>query len=158
MLSGRLKGFFDDVLRVSKEVRHVVSDLLEVKEIEATAVDYLAATCDLENARIVVLGAGKIGLGVSRLLKGRNVTIVHHGETIPPCEALVCALAASEPAVTEPREGTLVLDLGMPPNCAPEVGAVSLDDLKNWRRRETGALSEAMARAEAVIAAALEGR
>ena len=158
MLSGRLKGFFDDVLRVSKEVRHAVADLLEVKEIEATAVDYLAATCNLDNARIAVLGAGKVGLGVVRLLKGRNVAVVHHGEPIPPCEVLVCALAASEPAVTEPQAGRLVLDLGMPPNCAPAVGAVSLDDLKNWRRAETGALSEAMARAEAVIAAALEDR
>ena len=158
MLSGRLKGFFDDVLRVSKDVRHAVSELLEVKEIEMTAVDYLVAKCNLEQARIVVLGAGKIGLGVAGLLKGRTVTVIHHGEDIPPCDVLVCALAASEPMVTEPQEGRLVIDLGMPPNCVPAVGAVSLDDLKNWRRAETGALDEALARAETIIAAALEGR
>ena len=158
MLSGRLKGFFDDVLRVAKTVRHAVAGLLEVKEIETTAVDYLTGHCDLGKARIVVLGAGKIGLGVARLLKGRNVTIVHHGEAIPPCEVLVCALATAEPAVRAPQEGRLVLDLGMPPNCASAVGAVSLDDLKNWRRAETGALTEAMALAEAIITAAIEDR
>ena len=152
VLSGRLKGFFDDVLRAAKEVRHAVEGLLEVKEIESTAVDYLSAKCDLVQARIVVLGSGQVGRGVADLLKGRNVTVVHHGEAIPPCEVLVCALAAKEPAVTTCVAGRLVLDLGMPPNCTAAVGAVSLDDLKNWRRAETGVLDEAMARAEDVIA------
>jgi glutamyl-tRNA reductase len=46
----------------------------------------------------------------------------------------------------------VILDLGMPPNCSPEAGAVSLDDLKNWCRAETGALDEAMVRAAKVIA------
>ena len=46
----------------------------------------------------------------------------------------------------------------MPPNCASSVGAVSLDDLKNWRRAETGALDEALKRAEAVITAAIAER
>ena len=46
----------------------------------------------------------------------------------------------------------MILDLGMPPICSPDVGAVSLDDLKNWRRSETGALDEAMACAAKVIA------
>lgn len=156
VLSGRLKGFFDDVLRVSKDVRHAVEPMLEVKEIEATAVEYLDAKCNLGQARIVVLGAGRIGLGVAGLLKGRNVTVIHHGEAVPPCDALVCALAAKEPVVTEPQKGRIVIDLGMPPNCAPAVGAVSLDDLKNWRRAETGMLDEAMARADAVIASHLE--
>ena len=155
VLSGRLKGFFDDVLRLSKEVRHAVEGLLEVREIEATAVDYLTAKHDLVQARIVVLGAGQVGRGVADLLKGRNVTLIHHGEEIPPCEVLVCALATKEPVVTTRVEGRLVLDLGMPPNCASAVGAVSLDDLKNWRRAETGALNEAMTRAEAVIEAHL---
>ena len=36
-------------------------------------------------------------------------------------------------------------------------GAVSLDDLKNWRRSQTGAMTEAMARAESVIESELEG-
>lgn len=157
VLNGRLKGFFDDVLCVSREVRHAVADLLEVKEIEETAVEYLAAKLDLATARIVVLGAGKVGSGVAALLKGRNVSLIHHGDGIPPCDALVCALAADDPVVTAHEEGRLVLDLGMPPNCAPEVGAVALDDLKNWRRAQTGALDEAMARAEAVIAAHLKG-
>lgn len=157
VLSGRLKGFFDDVLCVSREVRHAVADLLEVKEIEETAVEYLAAKLDLATARIVVLGAGSVGKGVAGLLKGRNVSLIHHGEDVPPCDALVCALAADDPVVTAHEEGRLVLDLGMPPNCAPGVGAVTLDDLKNWRRAQTGALDEAMARAEAVIAAHLKG-
>ena len=156
VLSGRLKGFFDDVLRASKEVRHVVEGLLEVREIEATAVDYLTAKCDLGQARIVVLGSGQVGRGVADLLKDRNVTVIHHGEEIPPCEVLVCALATKEPVVTTHVEGRLVLDLGMPPNCASAVGAVSLDDLKNWRRAETGALATALARADAVIAAHLK--
>ena len=156
VLSGRLKGFFDDVLRLSKEVRHAVEGLLEVREIEATAVDYLTAKHDLGQTRIVVLGAGQVGRGVADLLKGRNVTVIHHGEEIPPCEVLVCALATKEPVVTTRVEGRLVLDLGMPPNCASEVGAVSLDDLKNWRREETGALATAVARADAVIASQLK--
>lgn len=156
VLSGRLKGFFDDVLCAAKEVRHAVEGLLEVREIEATAVDYLTAKRDLGQARIVVLGSGQVGRGVVDLLKGRNVAVIHHGEEIPPCEVLVCALATEEPVVTTRVEGRLVLDLGMPPNCASAVGAVSLDDLKNWRRVETGALDEAMARAEIVITTHLE--
>ena len=86
------------------------------------------------------------------------MTVAHHGEALPPCDALVCALSAAEPVVTEAVPGRLVVDLGMPPNCTPSVGAVSLDDLKNWRRAETGALDEALKRAEAVIAAAIAER
>ena len=48
-----------------------------------------------------------------------------------------------------------MVDLGMPPNCAPCVGAVSLDDLKNWRRRQTGAIDAALAKAEKVIVSEL---
>jgi len=158
MLSGRLKGFFDDVLRISRDVRHAIGGLLDVKEVEASAVDYLAAHLDLTSARIVVLGSGAVGSAVARLLEGRHVTVVHHGEALPPCDALVCALSAAAPVVNEAVPGRLVLDLGMPPNCSPSVGAVSLDDLKNWRRAETGALDEALKRAEAVIAAAIVER
>ena len=158
VLSGRLKGFFDEVLRVSKEVRHAVEGLLAVKEIEATAVDYLSSRLDLAAAHVVVLGSGRIGAGVAELLKDRHVTVVHHGEAIPPCDAVVCALSATAPVLTARVEGRLVIDLGMPPNCAPDVGAVSLDDLKNWRRAETGALDEALSRAEAVIDGALAER
>ena len=158
MLSGRLKGFFDDVLRLSRDVRHAIGDRLDVKEVEESAVDYLAAHLDLSSARIVVLGSGAVGSAVAKLLEGRHVTVVHHGEALPPCDALVCALSAAAPVVTEAVPGRLVLDLGMPPNCAPSVGAVSLDDLKNWRRAETGALDEALKRAETVIAAAIAER
>ena len=158
MLSGRLKGFFDDVLRVSRDVRHAIGNLLEVKEVEESAVDYLAEKLDLSSARIVVLGSGTVGSAVAKLLAGRQVTVVHHGDALPPCDALVCALSATAPVVTEAVPGRLVVDLGMPPNCAPSVGAVSLDDLKNWRRAETGALDEALKRAEAVIAAAIVER
>lgn len=155
MLSGRLKGFFDDVLHAAKVVRHAIGDLLDVVEVEETAVRYLASKLDLGTARIAVLGGGAVGSAVMDLLKGRNVTVVHHGEALPPCDALVCALSSPEPAVTEAVPGRVVVDLGMPPNCAPCVGAVSLDDLKNWRRKETGAIDKAMMRANAVIAAAL---
>ena len=158
MLSGRLKGFFDDVLRLSRDVRHAIGDRLDVKEVEESAVDYLAAKLDLSSARIVVLGSGAVGSAVAKLLAGRHVTVVHHGEALPPCDALVCALSAAAPVVTEAVPGRLVVDLGMPPNCAPSVGAVSLDDLKNWRRAETGALDEALKRAEAVITAAIVER
>jgi siroheme synthase-like protein len=152
MLDGRLKGFFDDALHTAKKVRQAVEDMLEVKEIEATAVDYLSGKLDVSKARIVVLGSGKIGSSVAALLKGANVKIIHHGERIPPCDALVCALAAKNPVVKRARKGRIVLDLGMPPNCTPQVGAVSLDDLKNWRRAQTGSLDAALSRAETVIA------
>ena len=155
MLDGQLKGFFDAALRVAKKVRNAVSGLLEVKEIEATAVGYLASRMDLGSARIVVLGSGRVGAAVAKLLKGKNVKVVHHDERIPPCDALVCALASKKPVVTRPRKGCVIVDLGMPPNCAPGAGAVSLDDLKDWRRAETGALDEAMVRAEDVIASEL---
>lgn len=157
MLNGRLKGFFDDVLGASKLVRHAIGDILDVKEVETTAVEYAAANIDLANARIAVLGSGAVGSAIAALLKGRDVRMVHHGEAIPQCDALFCALASGESAVTAPVPGCrLVIDLGMPPNCAPCVGAVSLDDLKNWRRSQTGALDEAKRRAESVIAAELE--
>ena len=151
MLSGRLKGFFDDVLGASKLVRHAIGDILDVKEVEATAVEYAAGKVDLSKAHIAVLGSGAVGNAICDLLKGRDVRRLHHGEPIGRCDVLFCALAATEPAVTEPMPGCLVVDLGMPPNCAPSVGAVSLDDLKNWRRAQTGALAEARRRAESVI-------
>lgn len=157
MLDGRLKGFFDSALRTAKKVRRAVSGMLEVKEIESTAVDYLASKIDLASSRVAVLGSGKIGSAVAGMLKGGNVTVVHHGERIPRCDALVCALSTRKPVVTRPRKGCVVVDLGMPPNCASGAGAVSLDDLKNWRRAQTGAIDEAMARAESVIASELEG-
>ena len=156
MLDGRLKGFFDDALRTAKKVRRAVEGMLTVKEIESTAVEYLSSRLDPYSSRIVVLGSGKIGTAVAKLLKGGNVKVVHHGERIPPCDALVCALASRTPVVTSPRKGCVILDLGMPPNCSPEVGAVSLDELKNWRRTETGVLDEAMERASKVISAELE--
>ena len=157
-LSGRLKGFFDDVLHAAKEVRRSVEKMLEVKELEATVVEYIASRCDLDKVRVAVLGAGKIGCGVAKLLDGRDAVIVHHGDEMPPCDVLVCALAAEAPVVTSPVPGRIVIDLGMPPNCAPEVGAVSLDDLKGWRRAQTGALGEAERIAEEVIDLEIEKR
>jgi len=156
MLDGRLKGFFDSALRTAKKVRRAVSGMLEVKEIEATAVDYLSSRIDLATARVVVLGSGRIGSAVAGMLKGCNVKIVHHGERIPRCDALVCALSTQDPVVTRPRRECVVVDLGMPPNCAPASGAVSLDELKNWRRSQTGAIDAAMSRAESIIASELE--
>ncbi len=150
-MSGRLKGVFDEVLRVSKAVRHATEDMLDVKEIEATAVDYLASRIDLRSSRIVVLGSGTLGTSVANLLRGSDVAVIHHGDEIPACDALVCALSASAPLVVDNVPGRLVLDLGMPPNCSPEVGAVSLDALKDWRRTETGAVDAAIARADDVI-------
>ncbi len=152
-MNGRLKGVFDEVLRVSKAVRHATEDLLDVKEIEATAVDYLASRIDLRSSRIVVLGSGTLGTSVANLLRGSDVAVIHHGDEIPACDALVCALSASEPLVVTNVPGRLVLDLGMPPNCSPEVGAISLDVLKDWRRTETGAVDAAIARADDVIEA-----
>lgn len=157
-LSGRLKGFFDDVLHAAKEVRRSVEKMLEVKELEATVVEYIASRCDIDKARIAVLGAGSVGCGVAKLLEGRDVKIFHHGDEVPPCDVLVCALAADTPAVTSAVPGRMVIDLGMPPNCAPEVGAVSLDDLKGWRRAQTGALDDAERRAEEIIDEELESR
>ena len=150
-MSGRLKGVFDEVLRVSKAVRHATEGLLDVKEIEATAVDYLASRIDLRSSRIVVLGSGALGASVANLLRGCDVAVMHHGDEIPACDALVCALSASGPVVADSVPGRLVLDLGMPPNCSPEVGAISLDALKDWRRAETGAVDAAIARADEVI-------
>ena len=155
LLSGRLKGFFDDVLHTAKAVRHAIGDLLDVREVEQTAVEYLSSRVDVRTARIAVVGGGSVGSAVAGLLKGHDVTVVHHGEAIPSCDVLICALSAPEPVVTEAVPGRLVLDLGMPPNCSPCVGAVSLDDLKNWRRAGNGSLDEAMERAEMVIKAAL---
>ena len=104
---------------------------------------------------IIIVGCGKIGSAVARLLKGCDVKVVHHGERIPGCDALVCALAARKPVVTRARKGCVIVDLGMPPNCSPESGAVSLDDLKNWRREQTGAIDGAMRRAEEVISSGI---
>jgi glutamyl-tRNA reductase len=152
MLDGRLKGFFDDALCTVKKVRRAVSGMLEVKEIESTAIDYLSKKMDISTSKVVILGSGSIGTAVARLLKGGNVKIVHHDEIIPQCDALICALSSKEPVVkVKPNKNCMVLDLGMPPNCMPEVGAVSLDDLKNWRRAETGAIDEAMLKAQKII-------
>ncbi len=148
---GRIRGVFDEVLRVSKLVRHATEGLLDVREIEATAVDYLSSRLDLRTARIAVLGSGALGASVARMLGGCDVAVVHHGEALPDCDALVCALSAPGPVVTSRVPGRVVLDLGMPPNCTEEVGAVSLDVLKDWRRAETGAVDAALAAADEVI-------
>lgn len=152
MIDGRLKGFFDDVLRVAKDVRHAVEGMLEVSEVETAAVKCLASRLNLDKARIVVMGAGKAGTAVAAALAGKNVTVIHHDDEIPPCDALVCAMSSPEPVLRSPIEGCVVVDLGMPPNCAPSVGAVSLDELKNFHRSETGALAKAVSEAERIIA------
>ena len=153
VIDGALKGFFDDVLRVARDVRHAVESMLEVDEVEKAAVECHASKVDLETARVVVLGSGEAGRAVAGLLSGKNVSIVHHGDALPPCDALVCALAAPEPVVLTAIPGCTVIDLGMPPNCAPAVGAVSLDDLKNMRRANNGALAKARETANGIIAA-----
>ena len=150
-MGGRLKGFFDEVLRVAKLVRHEVEDIVKVSEIERVAADYLRATRDLQHDRVVVMGSGAVGSGVAREIP--DATVIHHGEAIPTCDVLVTALASDAPVVTEAVPGRFVLDLGMPPNVADNVPHISLDDLKLWHRRRTGSLDEVFARAEAVIAA-----
>lgn len=151
MLDGRLKGFFDSALRAAKKVRNAVSGMLEVKEIEATAVDYLRAKINLKSAKIVVLGSGRIGMAVAAHLKGYDVRIIHHNEKVPRCDAIICALSVKEPFITKARKNCIIIDLGMPPNCSDGIGAVSLDDLKKWRRAETGALDVAISKAEEII-------
>jgi len=66
----------DEVLRVSKAVRHAVEGLLKVAEIDQIAVRYLSVHGGLEpSARVVVIGTGMVGTGVVEALARTGVAI-----------------------------------------------------------------------------------
>ena len=107
----RLKGDADEVMRVSKLVRHSVEDLLHVAEIDQIAVRYLSVHGGIDaDSRVCIVGTGVVGTAVAVALMGRVARLVrvYHrnrpgaicDEAIVPMENLREALAGSDVVVT----------------------------------------------------------
>jgi len=139
----RLKGDADEVMRVSKEVRHSVEELLHVAEIDQVAVRYLSVHGGVDSeSRVCIVGTGVVGTAVAVALVGRvgHVTRVYHrnrpgaigSESLEPMERLrevlresdvvVTAVDSAKPVITPDfadclagRDVTMV-DLGLPRN------------------------------------------
>ena len=147
----RLKGDADEVMRVSRAVRHSVEDLLNVAEIDQVAVRYLSVHGGVDSeSRVCIVGTGIVGTAVAVALAGRvgHVTRVYHrnrpgaigSEALEPMERLrevlresdvvVAAVDSAKPVITPDfadcvagRDVTMV-DLGIPRNID-----VSFDDM-----------------------------
>ena len=140
-----LKTVANEVLRVSKAVRHAVEGLLRVAEIDQIAVKYLSVHGGLDpETHVVVVGTGMVGTGALEALRqtGVKLTWIYHarvpqaeGVAVRPMTELAAALAdadivlsavdASEPVVTAEMaavladRNVLMVDLGVPRNIDP---------------------------------------
>ena len=139
----RLKGDADEVMRVSKLVRHSVEGLLHVAEIDQIAVRYLSVHGGLDaDSRVCIVGTGVVGTAVAVSLVGRvgRVVRVYHrnrpgaiaDESIEPFDRLrdvlaeadvvVTALDSARPVITPEFADALsgrdvmMVDLGLPRN------------------------------------------
>lgn len=147
----RLKGDADEVMRVSKLVRHSVEGLLHVAEIDQIAVRYLSVHGGIDaDSRVCIVGTGVVGTAVAVSLMGRvsRLVRVYHrnrpgaigDEAIVPMESMREALAGSDvvvaamdsakPVVTPDYadcfagRDVMMVDLGLPRNIDP-----SFDDI-----------------------------
>ena len=139
----RLKGDADEVMRVSKLVRHSVEELLNVAEIDQVAVRYLSVHGGVDSeSRVCIVGTGVVGTAVAVALGDRvgRITRVYHrnrpgaigSEALEPMERLrevlresdvvVTAVDSAKPVITPDfadclagRDVTMV-DLGLPRN------------------------------------------
>jgi len=137
----------DEVMRVSKIVRHEVEGLLHVAEIDQIAVRYLTVHGGLDaSTRVVVVGTGVVGTGVVRSLLPTGVKIswayhVHAPVEPPPgvevvpmtdlptvletADIVVSAVDSSKPVVAfadaaaVADRNVLMVDLGVPRNIDP---------------------------------------
>jgi glutamyl-tRNA reductase len=78
---GMMREWISAALHMSKDIRTVTGPLLHAFEIEDVCVEYVRAEYpELEAGRILVLGAGTVGMGIARrfLERGRDVDLCYH--------------------------------------------------------------------------------
>ena len=78
---GMMQEWISAALHMSKDIRIVSRPLLHPFEIEDVCLEYVRAEYPvLENVRILVLGAGTVGMGITRrfLERGRTVDMCYH--------------------------------------------------------------------------------
>lgn len=133
----------DEVMRVSKAVRHAVEGLLRVAEIDQIAVRYLNVHGGLDaKTHVVVIGTGMVGTGAVEALARTEVRItwVYHvrrpdfpsvaqlvelPEVLKTADIVVSAVDSSKPVVTREMSAAvadrnvLFVDLGVPRNIDP---------------------------------------
>lgn len=171
-LGAQLKSLFDLIFRTARQIRHVTSGSLEVNEIEQIALQWLAEK-GIRPHCVGVIGTGQLGTAIVTLLRQQNIEVLwFYHEKIPPTsegvrllpleaidslqlhpEVLIGAARRSKPFSFVIPDSVQLIDLGLPPNFAPECGAVGLDDLKLWYRQRQGVLDTLFETTSEAIAA-----
>ncbi len=159
-----IRGLCDSALRVSKDVRAEMGNLLDVSEIEDVALRYLDAK-SLSHGTAVVIGSGVVGRGAIKGLLERNVKCIwaYHAnkpeaaegvrvvqldmlhDVLPEADIVISAVNTQLPVVTvaahkpelNPR-GTFFVDVGIPRNIDPAFdacgGNIRVADLDELKR------------------------
>lgn len=159
-----IRGLCDSALRVSKDIRAELGNILEVSEIEDVALRYLDSQ-RLPAGKALVIGSGVIGRGVMKglLERGYACTWAYHankpeaeglvrvvrmeelGQALPEADVVVSAANAPLPLVTASAhrtllnpKGVLLIDIGIPRNIDPAFdtcgGKVRVADLDELKR------------------------
>ena len=159
-----IRGLCDSALRVSKDVRAGMGNLLDVSEIEDVALRYLDAK-SLSQGTALVIGSGVVGRGAIKGLLERNVKCIwaYHAnkpeapegvrvvqldklsDVLPEADIVISAVNAQFPVVTAAAhksvlnsQGTFFVDVGIPRNIDPAFdacgGNIRVADLDELKR------------------------
>jgi len=159
-----IRGLCDSALRVSKDVRAEMGNLLDVSEIEDVALRYLDAK-SLSRGTALVIGSGVVGRGAIKGLLERNVKCIwaYHAnkpeaeegvrvvqldkihDVLPEADIVISAVNTQLPVVTAVAhksvlnpQGVFFVDVGIPRNIDPAFdacgGTVRVADLDELKR------------------------
>jgi len=159
-----IRGLCDSALRVSKDVRAEMGNLLDVSEIEDVALRYLDAK-SLSQGTALVIGSGVVGRGAIKGLLERNVKCIwaYHAnkpeaaegvrvvqldkihDVLPAADIVISAVNTQLPVVTAAAhksvlnpQGTFFVDVGIPRNIDPAFdacgGNIRVADLDELKR------------------------
>ncbi len=159
-----IRGLCDSALRVSKDVRAEMGNLLDVSEIEDVVLRYLDAK-NPPRGTALVIGSGVVGRGAIKGLLERNVTCIwaYHAnkpeaakgvrvvqldqlhDVLPEADIVISAVNTPFPVVTVAAhqkvlnpKGTFFVDVGIPRNIDPAFDAcgtnIRVADLDELKR------------------------
>ena len=159
-----IRGLCDSALRVSKDVRAELGNLLDVSEIEDVVLRYLDAK-NPPRGTALVIGSGVVGRGAIKGLLERNVTCIwaYHAnkpeaakgvrvvqlaqlpDVLPEADIVISAVNTPFPVVTVAAhqkvlnpKGTFFVDVGIPRNIDPAFDAcgtnIRVADLDELKR------------------------
>ena len=159
-----IRGLCDSALRVSKDVRAEMGNLLDVSEIEDVALRYLDSK-SLSQGTALVIGSGLVGRGAIKGLLERNVQCIwaYHAnkpeavkgvrivqldqlhDVLPEVDIVISAVNTQLPVVTVAAhkpvlnpQGTFFVDVGIPRNIDPTFdacgGNIRVADLDELKR------------------------